>query len=82
MVSSQEPASALFFRLRLTDSQLQLGLHQPMEAVVSPDRMPDDVMIVEDDPNTRFLLQVAAEQSGLYGPITVAPDGRAALEPF
>src|SRR4051812_17252312 len=38
------------------------------------------LMIVEDDPNTRFLLQVAAEQSGLYGPITVAPDGRAALE--
>jgi CheY-like chemotaxis protein len=38
------------------------------------------LLIVEDDANIRYLLEVAASRLGIYGPIKVAPDGEAALE--
>src|SRR3954468_19339796 len=38
------------------------------------------LMIVEDDANIRYLLSAAAERAEVYGPITTAPDGQAALE--
>lgn len=38
------------------------------------------LMIVEDDAITRILLETAAKRSGVFEPVTVAVDGRAALE--
>jgi CheY-like chemotaxis protein len=38
------------------------------------------LMIVEDDPNIRFLLDAAARRTELFEPIIVEPDGLAAWE--
>ncbi len=38
------------------------------------------LMIVEDDTNIRFLLDAAAQRSGLFDPIVALPDGQAAFE--
>ncbi len=38
------------------------------------------LLIVEDDPNIRFLLEAAAHRCGSFEPITSAADGQAALE--
>jgi CheY-like chemotaxis protein len=43
-----------------------------------PGKVP--LMIVEDDANIRYLMQVAALRSGYFDPITLAADGREALE--
>jgi CheY-like chemotaxis protein len=38
------------------------------------------LLVVEDDANVRYLMEVAARRSELFEPITVAADGQAALE--
>lgn len=38
------------------------------------------LLIVEDDANTRFLTETAAQRTGLFEPITTAEDGLAALQ--
>jgi CheY-like chemotaxis protein len=38
------------------------------------------LLIVEDDSNIRYLLEVAAQRSDLFDPIRSAPDGQAALD--
>lgn len=38
------------------------------------------LMVVEDDDNIRFLIEAAAQRSGLFEPVVAAPDGQAALD--
>lgn len=38
------------------------------------------LLIVEDDANIRYLLEAAALRAEVFGPVTTAPDGRAALD--
>ena len=37
------------------------------------------LLIAEDDPHIRYLIEAAAERSGFFGPISSQPDGLAAL---
>lgn len=38
------------------------------------------LLIAEDDPHIRYLIQAAAERAGCFSPITVVADGEAALQ--
>jgi two-component system, chemotaxis family, CheB/CheR fusion protein len=60
-----------------TAAELKQGQHGPESAVVVTDRGAGSILVVEDDPEVRELLDLLLKQEGHH--VAASPDGKAAL---